>query len=1174
MTSNMYHPKQNAFQQGVDIYRDAMRDFIVRCMRKKRGVSLKEGIRSSLVDRQLPHFDESLRNNGNDVKSAIDTGFIPLIVGRNWNDVFQHEFKNARTVRSNISVITQNRNDLLGHAPDGDDADVAKVETGLQLISEVMASINRPDLDDEVLAIRNKLRDDIPSAPPAAVVTEATSKQPVPKSSNGNGARPRPWRDVIRPNDDVEDGSFQQSEFAADLQQVQTGSAPAVYGDPAMFFSRTYITPGIHDLLVNIIKRLSGNSGVPVIQTKTGFGGGKTHSLIAIYHLVENIDSLLSQTMQYNNRRAYEDIHKILNLAGIDADSPVRAKTAVLSGSVLSHTTDRATDTGDPLNTLWAEMAWQLGKDEAYGFVCNAAIEGVAPGGEELDRLFEHVGPCVILMDEIVNYARNAPERRIDHIFTFIQNLTESVRRSSNVALVVTLPSSASEAGAQTGQESLQRVERILNSLDNIMGRVETVWQPLEIDEAFEVVRRRLFRDEFDEQAREATCRAFHRIYQQSSSQYPAHARETRYLDRLRECYPIHPEIFDRLYQDWSLHHDFQRTRGVLRLMAQSISSLCADGDQSPLIMPGSLPFNDVEVSNEFVRLLGSQWNAVMDEVDRDNSRTHEIDKKQPARFGKVGGAARRIARAVFLGSSTEGALRGIDAQQINLAVVKPGDGASLYAEALREMDGELYHFYRSDNRYYFDAQENLNKVVNDRAAELSGDEVDNEIVKRLNGFRTSAKNRAVEIYSGRESYVQDADFVRLVILGPEYTRPSRSQENDLAKAETDDLLLNCDRDTRRMHPNTLLFLAASIDRIRDLRSVARQYLAWQSLLDGDRRLNLDDDHDRRLLAETNRNKASEAVQTGIEKAYRWIMSPSQPDPQQAVFDTSNWKQITESPDIADSALKRFVSDEQLVDDRLAPNALKRVLDSHIWKSPSDRYHISVNELWDMLARYVYMRLRLRNRQVLDDCIAQGIADGVFTCFSQHDADTDKYHGHVASDEVVTQLPGSTQPPGSTLILNPEIAEIALSEFREAAAQIATAVDNPPVEPEYNPGVSVANSASHAPPRLIQDAPSPDYTPRKQVNFIAFHKKVQYDPAYDFNTIRDEIARALSVAGGKVTLDIIVTGSKEDGFDENVARAIKENSDHFKAQHLESEDPWDVYDSREYFPPKGGRGEE
>ena len=1119
MTSNMYHPNQNAFQQGIDIYLDAMSDFVARCMRKKRGGSLADKIRQSLYDGQTANFDRKLKNNGNDVKAAIDIGFLPPIVEHNWNDIFQNEFKNEQTARASVRLITANRNEL-AHATGKDDADIDKVENALYLISEVMASINCPDKRDEVLAIRSNLRTASQPVPPVAAAVEDTPAQPAPKPAKGNGASYRPWREVIRPNDDVEEGTFQQSEFAADLQQVQTGSAPAIYGDPAMFFSRTYITPGIHDLLVNILRRLSGNDGVPVIQTKTGFGGGKTHSLIAIYHIVENIDSLLSETMRHNNQRAYQDIHKVLNAAGMDTANPIHAKTAVLSGSVLSHTTDRTTDTGDPLNTLWAEMAWQLGKGEAYDFVRNAAKEGVAPGGEELDRLFEHVGPCVILMDEIVNYARNAPDARIDHIYTFVQNLTESVRRSSNVALVVTLPSSASEAGAQAGQESLQRVERILNSLDNIMGRVETVWQPLQIDEAFEVVRRRLFRDEIDETARENTCTAFYRMYQQSSTQYPPYARETRYLDRLRECYPIHPEIFDRLYQDWSLHHDFQRTRGVLRLMAQSISRLCADGDLTPMIMPGSLPFNDVGVSAEFVRLLGPQWSAVMDEVDANNSRTHQIDLKQPVRFGNVGSAARRIARAVFLGSSTEGALRGIDTQQINLAVVKPGDGAAVYAEALREMDGELYHFYRNDNRYYFDAQENLNKVVNDRASELTADEVDAEIVKRLNGFQATSRNRAVVVYSGRDANVPDADFARLVIFGPEYTRRSRSQEKDLAKDKADDLLLNCDEDTRRMRPNTLLFLAAHIDRIRDLRSITRQYLAWQSLLDGSRSLRFEDDRDRRMLAETNRNKANESVQTAIEKAYRSIMSPSQPDPQQSIYDTSNWNQIPESPDIADAALSRFIADEQLVD-KLAPNALKRALDNHIWNSANDRYHISIDELWDMLTRYVYMRLRLRNRQVLDECIAQGIADSVFVCFSSHDADTGNYDGLVTASAATMQI------PGSTLILNPAIADIAVEAYLAGIAMADVPTDSPPAAPEYTPTAS--NTI------LISES--------KQTHRVTASALVEGGriAMYDFNQLRDEIARDLISHGADVSIEITIKGSHAEGFSENTLRAFKEN---------------------------------
>ncbi len=1164
MSTETYNPNQNAFREGHDIYRGAMRAFIVNCMTAKYGniVQATQRIQDSIDHGKQTRFESRLRENKNKVEVTIDTGDIPGIVERNWIDVFESEFKKADTIRGSIRVITSSRNDILGHSRDEQDTDIATAETALHLIGEVMASIDRTELREKVMAIRSKLRQSAQqvaqpstSATVQTVSTPSSPETATPKPTNGNEAHYRPWSDVARPNDDVADGSFQHSEFAADLQQVQTGSAPAVYGDPAMFFSRTYITPGIRDLLVNIMQRLSGTGGVPVIQTKTGFGGGKTHSLIAIYHLVESIDSLLSETMQYSDRRAFEDIQGVLKAAGIDSSNPVRAKTAVLSGSVLSHTTSRNTDTGDPLDTLWGEMAWQLGGSEGYGFVRNAAVEGVAPGGEELDKLFEHIGPCVILMDEIVNYTRNAPERRVDHIFSFIQNLTESARRSSKVALVVTLPSSAAEAGAQAGQESLQRVERILNSFDNIMGRVETVWQPLEIDEAFEVVRRRLFRSEIDEQARDATCRAFHRIYQQSASQYPAHAREMRYLDRLRDCYPIHPEIFDRLYQDWSLHHDFQRTRGVLRLMAQSISTLCADGDETPLIMPGSMPFSDVAVSNEFIRLLGSQWNAVLDEVDQDNSRTHNIDKKQPARFGKVGGAARRIARAVFLGSSTEGALRGIDAQQVNLAVVKPGDGAATYAEALREMDGELYHFYRSDNRYFFDAQENLNKIVNDRASEFSGDEVDGEIVRRLSEFRNTGRSRAVEICAGNEVHVPDADHARLVILGPQFTHPSRSQERDLAKEKADDILRHSGEDTRRIRPNTLLFLAASIDRIRETRTTTRQYLAWQSLLAGDRRLNnLDDDRERRLLAETNRSKASEAVQKGIERAYRWTMAPIQPDPQQAVYDTTNWKQIAESPDIADKAIKRFVADEQLVRESITPNALKRVLDTYIWQSQGGRSHISVDDLWGMLTRYVYMRLRLQNRSLLDDCVKQGISEGVFTCFERHDPDTEKYHEHVVDVAALTSL------QGSTLILDPDLAEIALAEYRDAAVHTNEPRTVQPAPEEYRAGAPAGETVNQ-----VNEQQTQGYADEKQIAHIVFHKRVKYDPAYDLNAIRDEIARSISSAGGDVTVDIIVSGLKENGFSEGVSRGIKENAEHFNAQYWESGDVYSAYEGNEYY---------
>ena len=330
--------------------------------------------------------------------------------------------------------------------------------------------------------------------------------------------------------------------------------------------------------------------------------------------------------------------------AGWDPDTDTQPKIAVLGGTYFSTTDSNTTETGDPLNTLWGIMAYQLGEQEAYELVGQAARQGTAPGGGQLDQLFEHVGACVILMDELVAYVRNAGSAK-DSIYTFLQALTESVRRSKNVALVVTLPEGQVEAGDEAGAEALSR-------LDRLFGRIEAIWKPLEIHEAFEVVRRRLFENDIEndieaQRKRDETCEAFARMYSRSRRDYPQGVSEQRYIERMKACYPIHPEIFDRLYHDWSTIPRFQRTRGVLRIMANCISYLYQYPDTSPLIMPANLPLRYQTLAEEFIGLLTDQWNAVVTEVDSDNSLTYQMDVGSEP-FGRVGGAAKRIARTVF----------------------------------------------------------------------------------------------------------------------------------------------------------------------------------------------------------------------------------------------------------------------------------------------------------------------------------------------------------------------------------------------------------------------------------------------------------------------------------------------------------------------------------------------
>ena len=954
-------PNRDALMQAIDIYRDAMRPFILRQLRRVQGATVEELIERGLGGRQADEFYQRLAENS-DIESAIDLNYFPRVVRDNWRGAFAQHFNDDPSVQNMLWLIKTAR-DQIAH-PGTQDIDAEYTRARLYDITDLLGRINAPDEKQAVEEIRDNLfasaeseeqTDSMPLDEGSQTLsTEIRDGQDTLQRRSSNNLTP--WRDVIRPNNDVALGTFEVAEFAADLQQVHDGRADATeYGNPVSFFNQTYITPGIRTLLVNSLKRLAGNGGDPVIQTKTGFGGGKTHSLIALYHLVKSSDALINPPPDSEeHQRTSEEIKSIMQEAEWQPIPDRQPCVAVLDGTFLAETDLTVTkEKGDPLNTLWGVMAYQLGGQDAYEIVGGAARGGTAPGGGQLDQLLEHVGPCVILMDELVAYVRNAGEAQ-DNIYTFMQVLTQSVRRSNDATLVVTLPESAIEAGAEGGVEALGR-------LDSILGRIEAVWEPLEVHEAFEVVRRRLFGRVRDEAARDQICETFSRMYANARRDYPEEAGESRYLERMKACYPIHPEIFDRLYSDWSSIPRFQRTRAVLRMMANCINRLYLREDPSPLIMPANFTLSAPELSNEFLPLLDGEWRPVLTEVDSDGSRTDNIDRNVQ-RFSNIGGAARRIARTVFLGSASSGAVRGIDARRIHLGVVLPGQGVSVYKEALGQMNGALYYLYSSDDRYYFHAEENLNKVATDRAGTLSDREVDECIIAQLQEAARGGRQRRADVLVCPQNSddVRDLDTVQLAILPPDKALPNRSRENDEAAAAAQDILLNRG-DAPRIHRNALLFLAARNDEIRTLRSSAKTYLAWHSILNGERSIeNLTGD--RHSQAVNSLRSAERQLSEALVRAYRWAMAPSQENPQRADYGLSVFQtNPTDTGDIVDSALGQLIEAEVLVDE-ISPSALVSMLQQYVWSSQNYSDHIGVDNLWELMTRNVYLH-RLRNKE-------------------------------------------------------------------------------------------------------------------------------------------------------------------------------------------------------------------
>ena len=398
------------------------------------------------------------------------------------------------------------------------------------------------------------------------------------------------WREVVEPHQDVATGDFLQAEFAADLGKVHAGSAPSEYGDPQEFFGRTYLTDGLGALLVGAAKRLSGTGGDPVVELQTNFGGGKTHSMLALYHMAGGTPAR--------------------DLPGLDqlAVGARRSGTATHqprgSGRHVARPAGRdAQEGGREIRTTWGEMAWQLGGADAFDMIAENDARGIAPGSNLLEGIFRKCSPCLILIDEWVAYLRQIykvdglPSGSFDANLSFVQSLTEAVKTSPGTLLVAALPASQIEVGGEGGQEALVRLKQTFS-------RVESSWRPASQEESYEIVRRRLFKDIPGDRFhhRDNTLKQFAKLYRENANEFPRGSADEDYRRKLEKAYPIHPELFDQLYAGWGSLERFQRTRGVLRLMAQAIHELWMNNDPSVMIMPGSIAVGSARVESELLQ--------------------------------------------------------------------------------------------------------------------------------------------------------------------------------------------------------------------------------------------------------------------------------------------------------------------------------------------------------------------------------------------------------------------------------------------------------------------------------------------------------------------------------------------------------------------------------------------
>jgi hypothetical protein len=446
-------------------------------------------------------------------------------------------------------------------------------------------------------------------------------------------------------------------------------------------------------------------------------------------------------------------------------------------------------------------------------------------------------------------------------------------------------------------------------------------------------------------------------------------SKEQEYLQRLEACYPIHPEVFDRLYEDWSTLERFQRTRGVLRLMASVIHELWMSNDAGLMIMPGSIPMDVPNVRDELTRHLSEGWNAIVDsEVDGKSSIPYQKDQTIP-RYG-VKLAARRVARTIMLGSAPTDRAKticGLEASRIRLGVVQPGETIADFNDALNTLQTSLTYLYTnpSQDRYGYDTRPTLRKTVEDRATQVSVIDVEYEIVERLRKIKREKPLAGIHICPGSSLDVPDDRSARLVILHPADEYAANQEDNPANTAMRD--ILNNRGTSPRIYRNMLVFIAPDQELISSLKHEVQRYLAWRSVKEDSQDLNLDAAQNRET--DNNLKRSNETVDLRIIEAYCWLFVPY--IDRDTDMKTIVWEKTRISggnDEIVAKAVKKLLHNEALIT-KWAPALLLMELDKLLWR---DSNEISIKQLWDYLCTYCYLP-RLVNYEVLENTILTGL---------------------------------------------------------------------------------------------------------------------------------------------------------------------------------------------------------
>ncbi|HEV2376364.1 MAG TPA: DUF499 domain-containing protein [Streptosporangiaceae bacterium] len=899
----------------------------------------------------------------------------------------------------------------------------------------------------------------------------------------------KPWLEVAEPRRDIADGSFDESLFAADLGLVDRGRGPLDYRDPVMFCEKTYLTGSLLAFLKELTARLSGDmTAAGVYRLQTEFGGGKTHTLLTAYHLFRDPAKVAATAFA-------QELAAKLGRSALP-----QAKVVVLEGAAL-----RA---GDPdpeiedaqVHTLLGQLAYRLGGAAEFAKVADQDRELRGSSTTQIVKLLEAHAPCLILVDELLQYLTKALVVRTHDgnlaatTLTFVKELCTAVAAVPEVAVVATLTSSNLEDySSVTGEDMQQR-------LSKVVGRTENIITPVEGDDIFPILHRRLFTTIGPEQHRRAVADAYANWYESLGDAVPASYREASYRDRLATAFPFHPELVDILTNRWGSLSGFQRTRGALRTLAHTVKALAQRHQKSLLIHPGDVVLADPGIRAEVIRFAGESYKAALNaDIIRPDSIAPSEDRRRGGQVESAG-LATGLATTAFLDSFGPDRVLGASAAQMLLGVGRPGLSRGLIEDVRDALEASLWYMRLEGGRYRFTTEPNLNKVILERESAVTDDRIETLLREAISTVAPSAGELRVEPRVAGSADLPDNQQLVLGVLDFGLRVGAEASEATLRTARE---ILERRGGSWRANKNAAMLVAADAPAIAKARASARTLAALRDLTNDRHRLNRFNAEQREQLGK-RLSAAGERLPQQVTMAYRHLLLLGQGNGGGAKLDHIDLGPARADATISGRVLEYLRTTDRLIDTTLAPAAL---LAARFGLLPEGTDAVEL----DTLLSYFYRLPRLpklANPQVLRHSLTEGVHQGLFGLASGSAWDADdsvlRFADVIDPSEIQFQ-------PGTWLVRASVIKTMVAA--RQPAAPPGPPEDGVP-EPPPQPG------GPEPQPPTATGGTSP--TPPPATTLPAVTVRVHGVPASKVRDVVKVAVLPLSAASAEVTVDLVI----------------------------------------------------